>query len=242
MLSADEQFKKDLATCQALYCAYEQDFNPAHKQAAEQTKIKTKNKSPLKTLRNSAFICAWGVVCFLSVIALMSVIRGDEQVNILGIYTVTIYTDSMDPKIRQGALILNSTQVNVEDIKVGDVITYKMQTVDGETVLITHRVAQIHTDREGNIAFRTKGDNLPQMDNYFVPFENVVGIYRGVSIPVAGFLILFYTSFFGLGTIILYILIIAIFAFIAKKYFPLESDKNKKIDNKRARQYSKTCS
>ena len=62
------------------------------------------------------------------------------------------------------------------DVKVGDVISFFDPAGNG-TSIVTHRVIEI-VEEDGEILFRTRGDNNNTEDKELVPAENLVGIYK----------------------------------------------------------------
>jgi signal peptidase I len=81
----------------------------------------------------------------------------------------TVLSGSMEPALPVGCVQV-TRPVNTQDIKVGDVVTFRSPT-NGK--LMSHRVAAVE---EGELyQFRTKGDANEDVDPYLVPAENVVG-------------------------------------------------------------------
>lgn len=96
--------------------------------------------------------------------------------GIAGIVPMIVLTDSMDPEIQSGDLILCHTE-EAENVAVGDVISFFDPAGNGTSV-VTHRVAEITTDSDGNLAWVTKGDANNDNDQAVVPAENLVGVYQ----------------------------------------------------------------
>lgn len=96
--------------------------------------------------------------------------------GIAGIVPMIVLTDSMDPEIQSGDLILCHTE-EPENVAVGDVISFFDPAGNGTSV-VTHRVAEITTDSDGNLAWVTKGDANNDNDQAVVPAENLVGVYQ----------------------------------------------------------------
>jgi signal peptidase len=81
----------------------------------------------------------------------------------------TVLSGSMEPALPVGCVEV-TRPVKPEDIKVGDIITFRSPT-NGK--LLSHRVAAVE-ERE-SYQFRTKGDANEDVDPSLVPAENVVG-------------------------------------------------------------------
>jgi signal peptidase I len=81
----------------------------------------------------------------------------------------TVLSGSMEPALPVGCVQV-TRPVNPEDIKAGDIITFRSPT-NGK--LMSHRVVTVQDDQ--SYEFRTKGDANEDADPYLVPSQNVVG-------------------------------------------------------------------
>jgi signal peptidase I len=81
----------------------------------------------------------------------------------------TVLSGSMEPALPVGCVEVTKP-VTPEDIKVGDIITFRSLT-NGK--LMSHRVIAVEEDE--SYQFRTKGDANEDVDPYSIPSENVVG-------------------------------------------------------------------
>ena len=95
----------------------------------------------------------------------------------------------MEPNIHEGDILV-FRGVRPEEIEVGDVILFEAPEEMGGLIppRITHRVTEVR-HINGDIFFRTKGDNAP-LDTYEIPASNVVGLNVAV-IPYVGLPLLF---------------------------------------------------
>lgn len=118
----------------------------------------------------------------------------DEVPSIGGHFPMIVLTDSMYPVIESGDLIL-CNKVEAEDIAEGDVISFYDPMGNGTSV-VTHRVLKI-VNENGEISFRTKGDNNNAEDQMPVPAESLIGIYQS-RIPVVGNIAMFMQTTTGL--------------------------------------------
>ena len=123
-----------------------------------------------------------------------SYLNKDEVPSIGGKLPLIVLTDSMYPEIESGDLIICNT-AEAEDIKVNDVISFFDPAGNG-TSIVTHRVIEIVED-DGEIFFRTRGDNNNTEDKELVPAENLVGVYK-MRIAGAGHIAMFMQSTAGL--------------------------------------------
>ena len=123
-----------------------------------------------------------------------SYINKDEVPSIGGTFPLIVLTDSMYPDIKSGDLIICNT-AEAEDVKANDVISFFDPAGNG-TSIVTHRVIEI-VEEDGEILFRTRGDNNNTEDKELVPAENLVGVYK-MRIAGAGHIAMFMQSTTGL--------------------------------------------
>ena len=152
-----------------------------------------------------------------------SYINKDKVPSISGIFPLIVLTDSMDPEIESGDLIICNT-VEAEEIKVNDVISFFDPAGNG-TSIVTHRVIEI-VEEDGKILFRTCGDNNNTEDKELVPAENLVGVYK-MRIAGAGHVAMFMQSTAGLIIcVVLPIVLLVAYDFIRCRIY----EKNKQSD------------
>ena len=106
---------------------------------------------------------------FMNTISAVLILMGIAAILLFAIPTVAGYkpfvvlSGSMEPEIQTGAIAYNNTHAKVEDVKVGDVIVFKL-----DKSYVTHRVISINDDN----TFTTKGDANQTEDLAPVKFEN----------------------------------------------------------------------
>lgn len=171
-----------------------------------------------------------GVVLILTLYAsVTSRINGVPTISGLQMYEVL--SGSMEPGIHTGSVIFDRPDVNVKNLKVGDVITYNAPEGEFENVndkiIITHRILKIE-NQNGQLMFQTKGDANNAPDPKLVPENNVIAQYSNITIPYLGYYINFMKSKMGIlllmivpGALLILITMIGLFREIAK----LEKDK-----------------
>ena len=115
------------------------------------------------------FLIALGVVCWYLY----------ENRIIPCLYIVT--TQSMVPTFNPGDVLIIRA-VNPKSIRVGDIIAFDVVTYDIESgpivrlpMIVVHRVIDI-VEKNGVLYFKTKGDNNPAPDPWYVPEGGVVGV------------------------------------------------------------------
>jgi hypothetical protein len=84
-------------------------------------------------------------------------------------------TNSMDPVIDRGANALQVVPASMDDIEVGDIVSYRHRS--GRIVI--HRVIEKNIDERGWYVI-VKGDNNPQPDPDRVRFEDITRIVVGI--------------------------------------------------------------
>ena len=102
--------------------------------------------------------------------------KSDDVPSIGGTLPLIVLTDSMYPEIQSGDLIICHT-ADASDIKTGDVIAFFDPAGNGTSV-VTHRVTEVTTDDNGQMAWKTKGDANNVADEAIVPAKNLVGVYQ----------------------------------------------------------------
>lgn len=123
-----------------------------------------------------------------------SYINTEEVPSLGGVFPMIVLTDSMYPEISAGDLIICNT-AEPEEIQVDDVISF-FDPMGSGTSVVTHRVLEI-VQEDGQLSYRTKGDNNNAEDQVLVPQDNLVGIYRS-RIPGLGNVAMFMQTTPGL--------------------------------------------
>lgn len=121
----------------------------------------------------------------------------------------SVISPSMEPTYKICDAVVTK-RVDIEVIKVGDVITYQM---DGYTIM--HRVIEKNVDDSGQVLLKTKGDRNINSDEKYVTVDNFIGIvdyhipFLGRFLPINNSKLLF--TFFliigFIGVIILHIIL-----------------------------------
>lgn len=133
-----------------------------------------------------------GILVILTILSLGSRFKKSEY--ILNFAPMKVLSGSMEPKIKAGDIII-AKKIDPEDIKEGDVVTYKLEN----RVNVTHRVVEVFNNHK-NVSFKTKGDANNIEDSSLVPGDNVVGKLV-LRIPKFGYFIDFITTPLGFGAL-----------------------------------------
>lgn len=109
--------------------------------------------------------------------------------EVFGYQIKTVLSGSMEPDIKTGSIIAVKTVEDGSKFKKGDVITFMAD----DNKLVTHRIIDVKKTKNG-VAYTTKGDNNNAADSNPVLADNVVGEYKGVTIPYLGYVASFAQS------------------------------------------------
>lgn len=134
-------------------------------------------------------------ILIVNCILIVKSYTSEEVPSVGGYLPQIVLTDSMYPVIQSGDLIICHT-AEPEEIQVGDVISFFDPAGNGTTI-VTHRVVEV-TQIEGQIAWRTKGDNNNTEDLLLVREEKLVAVYQDIRIPGFGNVALFMQTAPGL--------------------------------------------
>lgn len=138
-------------------------------------------------------VLSWIVLIFLILLATILIYyvvsskiyeaKGKKYEPLISLYT--IISPSMEPNINVYDVVLTK-RVKPEEVKEGDVITFISSSTLGEGLTITHRVKSV-IKTEGDIKFRTQGDNNPIPDSALVTSNNLLGKVV-FTIPFLGYI------------------------------------------------------
>jgi signal peptidase len=148
-----------------------------------------------------------------------SYVNPDKVPAFLGYKPFIVLSGSMEPGIMPGDLIITKN-TNPEDIKVGDVITFRPD----KSAAISHRVTEI--SNEGVLSFYTKGDANINPDKDAVLPESLEGKYI-LRIPKLGNVALFLQTPIGLLIFVVIPLCLFILFDIVSRNFRRKGDKSR---------------
>ncbi len=213
------------------------------------------NKEVWKKIVSVITVVLVVITVFVMVFTIVSMHTvGKDNRGVFGYKLNSVITQSMEPTIDKGDIVITENvtyvpegatvidedpdAIRAEDLKVGDIITFYSTDPSIYGQLNTHRIMEITTDEDGNLAFVTKGDNNPIEDRELALATNVYGRYAG-TIPFLGSLFEFIKDESGIGyfTIILipFLLLIVIqvvkFVKLMRKY---RKEQQEILDEQRA--------
>ncbi len=104
----------------------------------------------------------WRVAVWALLVALVATLLATVLVpRVAGATPYTVLTGSMKPDMPPGTLAV-TRPVAIEDVSVGDVVTYQIDS--GKPEVVTHRVVAVGSSMTGERTLRTQGDANPSMD------------------------------------------------------------------------------
>ena len=114
----------------------------------------------IKIIKNTGFwlLIALFVLLFATIIA-----------QLFGIHRYLVVSGSMEPNLYAGDIVFVNTNIDFEDVEIGDVIIFKHKGMN-----IIHRVIETMTINEKTY-FKTKGDANKFDDGFVVSTENFSG-------------------------------------------------------------------
>lgn len=180
-------------------------------------------------------LCLIGIIILIYYIDVKRIERsGEWHPPMYGAYVIV--SASMEPQIKiNDAIIIK--RVDSDNIKVGDVVTYKSLSKSYYGILITHRVVDIIKE-DGETKYITKGDNNLTPDQNAVEFSQIYGKVV-MRIPKIGYLQYFLSTSFG-WILAIVIPCLAIISYDIFKLFKTISNnarnnkrKNREIKNER---------
>ncbi len=155
------------------------------------------------------------IVHFLSYIAyILIILYGIVCIPmIFGKTPVVVLSGSMEPTFKTGSVIYYE-KVSAKDIKVGDIITFKL-----DNKYISHRVNSID-----NNLYETKGDANSVADVNKIEYNNIKGKVIDFYIPYIGYYIKFIND--NLRFIIITLIVILVSEFLLENIETFDIDNN----------------
>ena len=120
--------------------------------------------------------------------------------RLMGANLLVVVSQSMEPTIPMGSIVVSHPQVGDEAIRVGDVITFSVADLGGEEVFVTHRV--VEAIRNGvDVMYRTQGDGVNEPDLVLVAPDQIVG-RMWFNLPLVGYIVAFIRTPLGYLTLV----------------------------------------
>lgn len=103
--------------------------------------------------------------------------------SVLGFERYVLIGGSMEPTLHRGSLVFDRV-TPVEDLAVGDVITY---VPPGESSPLSHRIITVTRGDDGNPVFTTKGDANAEVDPWLFTLDDPGQAKVTFDVPWAGY-------------------------------------------------------
>lgn len=167
------------------------------------------------------------LILFISCVILIDSIKNKDEVpSFFGWKPFIVLSGSMETSIYTGDLVVVK-ETDAISLKVDDIIAFRNEA---DTVT-THRIVDV-INQNGNVCFRTKGDNNNTEDANLVKVEEVEGIYV-FKISGLGNILMILKEPKSLAVILLVILVIGLIWInildkIEKKNLKIEDEKYRK--------------
>jgi signal peptidase len=143
-------------------------------------KMKNKLKKILEVVTDILLVFILIIAIVITVMTFTSKNSDVGVGNVFGYTPFTIQSDSMKPAFATGDMIIAKEVKNVNELKIGDVITYTTVLTDSEGRSVrgnnTHRIIDIEYNSDGTINnFITKGDAISMEDTVPVTPDSILG-------------------------------------------------------------------
>ena len=165
-------------------------------------KPETSKAEKTKTIIGIVLCVIFGFVLIVNMtIIIKGIVNPNKMPSVLGITPAVVRTESMsgsrEGHLEKGDLIFIK-KVDMKDLEVGDVITFK----DSQTTYRTHRIVEIKEDGSIATAGDALGDSPGTRDNIKITQETLAGRVTG-RIPLIGYIALAFEDPIVLAGVIL---------------------------------------
>lgn len=171
-------------------------------------------KNPLNIIGLILCVLLIPVLIMNLVLMVKSFADPDSVPSIGGYSPLIVLTDSMDPDIKAGDLIITK-RIDKSEIEIGMTVSF-FDPNSNSGAVVTHQIIE-KVIEDGQVLYRTKGINNNISDRELVPEDNVIGEYTGTRFAGLGSIVLFAQSTWGLVICIL-IIVILFGVFILSNY------------------------
>lgn len=165
------------------------------------------------------------LMIFITVSLFIMKLAGDTP-TFFGYNLYYIVTESMEPDLEVGDIILSKEVTDYSSLEIGDVITYQGEVGSYANKLITHQIIDIDASNPNNIIFTTKGTNPMSTVDPLIEQDQIVS-KMVFEIPLLGKLMQLINK--PIGFILLIVIPLAICLFKEIKNF-IETLNNKEED------------
>ncbi|MBE5926810.1 MAG: signal peptidase I [Lachnospiraceae bacterium] len=126
-----------------------------------------------KVVEDILFIILLGILCYT-----IYSVHVYKTVGFFEYHFFRILSNSMEPTFEVNTCIIVK-EVDEDDLKVGDIITFRADTTEIYGEYNTHRIYDIELDEStGRKRYVTKGDYFEYEDKVRVEYEDIIGKYN----------------------------------------------------------------
>ena len=189
-------------------------------------------KKIFKTILNVFLVFVMVSAFVVTVLTLTS--KKDGIPNIFGYSPFSILTPSMEPTLKVGDIAICKVKDQNTKIAENDIIAYKT-TIQGNKVIVTHRISKITKLDDGTEIITTKGDNNDVEDSNTITIDDVVAVYDNKKFILLGYVLEFIRNkwvFLFLVILPLAVMFIMEFAGLIKDLVQNEEIKRKEEEEK----------
>ncbi len=145
-----------------------------------------------KVLNIVKSVLVWSILAISVLMMIFTIISANTfdkpDRGLFGYKFFIVQSDSMKATDFDAGDIVIVKEVDVKTLKAGDIITFVSQNPDSMGETITHKIREVTTDVDGNIAFRTYGTTTGENDASLATM--IIGKYE-TSIPKLGYFFAF---------------------------------------------------
>ena len=164
------------------------------------------------------------IILVVTSLIIQKYILKEEVPNIFGYKILQVMSGSMSGEFETGDTILIKEIKNEGDLKIGDVITYRIK----KNTMVTHRIVNITKIGE-KLNYTLKGDANNTEDSEKVTFSNVEGIYVR-KLKLIGKLINFMQKPYGM--VIIFMTPILLILYVINNEKAKEEKRNKRREKR----------
>ena len=179
----------------------------------------------LKRIFNICILIIFTTIVFaVASLIIQKFVLKEEIPNVFGYKILQVMSGSMSGEFETGDTILIKKIKNESDLKIGDVITYRIE----KNTMVTHRIVNITKIGE-KLNYTLKGDANNIEDSEKVTFSNIEGIYIR-KLNLIGKLINFMQKPYGM--VIIFTTPILLILYIIKNEKAKEEKRNKRREKR----------
>ncbi|MFQ8784948.1 MAG: signal peptidase I [Clostridia bacterium] len=186
----------------------------------------------VKKILSSLIIIILLIIVLISGIVFINSKKNPNEIpSIFGYKPFVVLSGSMETEIYKGDLVIVK-KVEAKDLKENDIIAFR----DDDNYVVTHRIVE-KIEENGEIKFKTKGDNNNIDDDGYVNLNQIEGIYE-FKISGLGNVVMFMQR---PSTLIITLILIFVggAAFIAIDDNKLSADERKELEEYRKQKAEK---